>query len=237
MLDGLEPGFDCFFSPSQGFVKPYLWGWESAHAYIGVVSDSLPEPLSLIADKLAPYLASIDYRGAISTEALITKDGTPYVIDYTCRMPFPLSLAYTELYSNYSDIILSVAQDKKITAKTTAPFVACLPLSSEYAKDNWLQINIDPKQRRWIKTLDSCMAAGDIFSVRGPTNIVNLVAVGDSVPDLSKRISGLLDHVHAHGLEGKAALGSLQNIEGIISEGEKAGLKFRPQSFIVGKPG
>lgn len=140
-VEGVEPGFDCFFNGTD-WVKPYLWGIEQSKAcYLGKFVDKLPPPLQMIADKYKPLLQKIGYRGAISTEARVTKDGTPYLIDTCSRYPSPLSNAYPLAIKNYAEVVWKVAAGEPVTIQTNGTYVGAAPLAAEHAKQHFVKLD------------------------------------------------------------------------------------------------
>jgi len=224
-IEGIEPGFDLFFNGTE-FLQPYLWGYEYHSGYIGVYTKELPEPLRFVAQKLAPYLQSIDYRGAISVEMIITETGKPYVIDITARFPYPLSAVYTESINNYSQVIHNIALGNKIDLDVNCKYVGCLPLESGYADKHWLKLNFDPKLRNRIKLRMGAAIGNKFYAVKGFSNVVVLISLGNAVNEIKKELLALIKQVEAHGLEQEEIAGGFYKIEKIIQEGTKYGLNF-----------
>lgn len=227
--EGVEIGFDLFFNGTK-FLEPYLWGYEKKSAYIGVYTDKLPKPLKILADALTPYLQSINYRGAISTECFVGEDGLPYLIDVTSRYPFPLSLAYTESIKNYSDVILNIALGNDIPLDVEKRFCACIPLKSNYSLEHWAKIDLKPEFRQFIKLSMAAKKDGNYYTVGGmdPMAVVaSPISIGDSVEDVINKLIENVEGVNAHQLQ-KGNIGDIYGLEGEIEEGEKVGLNFKP---------
>jgi hypothetical protein len=175
-VEGIEPGFDCFFTNGD-WVRPYLWGIEQSKAcYLGKFVDQLPAPLQLVADKLKPVLASIDYRGALSIEARITKDGTPYLIDVCTRFPAPLSAVYTLAIENYPEVIWKVGAGEQVKIKTTGQYCGIVPLASSHAEKHYVKLDFPEDYRKYIKTRVSAKVKGKYYGVKG-TNVVFVLCV------------------------------------------------------------
>lgn len=223
-LEGVEPGFDLFHN-GKGWLKPYLYGYEFKSGYIGKISDTLPPVLKTVADGLDPYLQKIDYRGPFSSEILICK-GVPYLIDYTARMPFPLSVAYTELIDNYSEVIYKTACGEAVNIKMRGKYIGLLPLFSDYGKYHWLPIQVKPEDRKYVKFQTVAKHEDIYYVVQGLNNVVNLVAVGESVEAVCKSLEENIDKVHGHDLDAMNATGALTKIQQTIKEGVKAGIPF-----------
>jgi len=140
MMEGDEPGFDLIFNKT-GYLTPYLWGFEvSKGPYCGMIGN-LPKPLQFLADKLKTLLTQYDWRGFISTEAIIN-NGKPYLIDVCSRAPFPLGDGFTTLYSNFSEIIYKVARGLPVIPQARGKYMIVLPLLAEVNKDTPIWNNL-----------------------------------------------------------------------------------------------
>jgi biotin carboxylase len=105
-IDGVMVGVDTFFD-GNSYVRPFHFGLEVGVDAIGRFQDTtIMDDLMM---KLAKHLKKINYRGAISVEAMY--DGKEcYAIDICARFPYPLSMIYCEFIENYPDVILGVAK-------------------------------------------------------------------------------------------------------------------------------
>lgn len=187
-IEGIEPGFDCLFTNGD-WVRPYLWGVEqSKSCYIGKFVDTLPKPLELIANKLKPYLAKIDYRGALSIECRITKDGTPYLIDICTRFPYPLSAVYTLAMENYAEVIWKVGAGETVKVNPIGTYCAIVPLVTNHADKHYVKLIFPEQYRKYIKTRVSAKVKGEYYGIKG-TNVVFVLCVAGN--DWEKLIPGL----------------------------------------------
>jgi len=224
-IDGIEPGFDGFFD-GNNWVYPFLAGFEHAKScYVGryYEKDEFPKPLRLVADKLAPILRKLDYRGALSTEIRLTKDGTPYLIDVCARYPFPLSALYTESIKNYSEVIWKIANKQPVRLDVAGKYVAALPLATKHAEKNWVRLDFDPKLRKIVKTRTAAKLNNTYYGVKGMEVVYVLVAVGDDVEKLIRILELAADKVDAFGLD-TDVVGGLHKIEEVLGECPKYGL-------------
>lgn len=221
--DAVEPGFDLFFNGKE-FVKPYLYGIEfEKSCYVGRFVNILPKPLELVKVRLEEYLRSIDYRGALSTEIRITKDGRPYLIDVCSRLPYPLSAIYTEAISNYSELIYKVARGEEVRIVPTSEYVACLPLSSTAASTSWLKLDFDPKLRKYVKMRLACKTNNSYYSVKGMEVVYVLVAVGSNLDEVKKILENVKEKVDARGLITDT---SLEPLYQEVEKARKFGIPF-----------
>jgi len=199
-IEGIEPGFDLFFNGKE-FIKPMLYGFEfQKSCYLGKYVNELPKPLKLVADKLAPYLREIDYRGPISTEIRITKEGKPYLIDICSRLPYPLSAVYTESIQNYTEVVWKIAKAQSVDLKINAPYVAVLPLTSMRAEKEWVKLNFDSKLRNLVKVRVASKVNNNYYAVKGMEVVYVLVATGKTIEEVKGKLEKTVGQVDALGL-------------------------------------
>lgn len=209
-IDGVEPGFDCFFN-GKDWVKPYLWGIELGKTnYIGKFVNELPKPLQLIADKLKPMLQSINYRGALSIEARVTKEGKPYLIDTCSRFPAPLATGYQLAIENYGEVIWKVANGENVTVKNKSTYFAASPLSTPHAKDHFVRLDFPEKESKNIKVYTAAKVDGNYYAIKGETIVFVIVDAGEDYNKLIVHIRELSEKVDAYMLD-----------RGVVSEMEK----------------
>ena len=222
-LEGQEPGFDLYFNGTD-YLRPYLWGYEvSESVYLGKYCDELPKPLQLVADKLKPVLQKYDYRGAISIEAIVTKEGKPYLIDITARYAYPLSLLYTESIANYSEVIYKVAKGESVTIKNTAPYVGALPMRAQHAQKHWVRMDFKGDMK-YIKTREASKIKGVYYAVKGMPEVVVCVAAEKSPEAVMDKLKNTAqNNIEVYSLD-KDVIGSFEFGTKMISESEKYGL-------------
>lgn len=217
-IEGAEPGFDMFFNGKE-WIKPMLWGIEqSKESYVGVYMDELPKPLTEIADALKTVLAKIDYRGAMSVEARLPKNGRPYLIDICSRYPFPLSAGYTHCIKNYSEVIWKIAQGKEVKIETLGKYFVAMPIYSSEGEEHYVKITIPEKYRKFIKLRTATKVHGQIYGVKNSKVIAVASACGNDYHKLIKAVIKLSEQVSAFKVsdEAKASLGKIEKtIEGL----------------------
>jgi hypothetical protein len=222
-IDGEEPGFDLYYSSKQ-WLKPMLWGIEqSKESYVGVYVNNLPKPLAIVADKLGKVLEKLDYRGAMSIEVRVTKDGTPFLIDICSRYPAPLSALYTLSIENYSEVIYKIAQGKDVAIKTLGKYVAALPMYSNQAETNYVALDFPDKYAKYVKLRTPAKVKSQIYGVKGTKVVYVLVACGDDWKKLVYFLEKLSKKVEAFKLSDES-LASLKKIEDKIATLPQYGL-------------
>lgn len=208
LIDGEEPGFDVIFNKT-GYLTPYLWGFEVHKGpYCGILTDKLPEPLQLVADKLKPLLTRYDWRGFISTEVIIG-NGKPYLIDVCSRSPYPLGVGLTFLYENYSEITYKVARGLPVVIKPRGKYMIVLPLEQDPDIDIPLWSNVRAPFIGLVKkdnnyygvALSRVTKTNDnqYVGLPGDKNYINVVGVGSNPELLVKEIINIADKCTING--------------------------------------
>jgi hypothetical protein len=107
----VEIGFDGFCVDGK-FPEYSGMGYERKNEwYIGKIAREVSPLLIEVNDKMSSIMEDYGYRGAYTNELMITKDGTPYYTDATCRMGIPPSegqmIAYTD--ESYAQALFDIA--------------------------------------------------------------------------------------------------------------------------------
>jgi hypothetical protein len=197
-----EPlGIDAFFS--HDWYRPLLLGIEYHKAcYIGKVVNKLRPAYENLLTKLTPKLRQMDVRSAVSVEFMVGKDGKPYIIDMSCRFPFPLSASYTEFITNYSELIWRIAHKETLKLEYQSGYVGVLPIQSTNAAKDWTKLRFDHKLGKNVKLRCACRTKKDeYFAVTGIDVVYVLIAWADSIKQIVKELERLADKVHAYGLD------------------------------------
>src|SRR4030042_3170123 len=219
----VETGWDLFFN-GKDFVKPYLWGFLKDGFYIGKFSDELPSILKTVAEAIKPTLLEFNYRGAISVEVLVTKDKTPYVLDWTVRMFYPSGILYTYAIKNYSDVIFKVANGETAKIIPKGKFVGAKDIVSNYAMQNWVKVTYPKKLKDRIR-IQGAMHTGDEYAVpSGYEPMAQVVTANDSVLSVIKSTNKLADSVGAFGYEGTSV--DSRTINEMLEDAKSVGLDF-----------
>ena len=222
--DAVETGFDGFFNGLE-FIRPCMWGLETDHAYLAKYDDTLPDIMEAYINAMSPVLKKLNYRGALSTEQRAIDAETSYMIDYTCRFAYPLSLIFTESMLNYSEVIWAVANGEPIKVKKAAKYAACAPITSLHAEKNWLRLIMDKKRRDRIKFQGVFKGEGYFHCVKGSQNGATLIGLGDSIDDCIEEIKEYAEYIDADGLE-KDCIDVIDKIKKDIDKLDEIGIEF-----------
>lgn len=223
-IDGHEIGFDGFFTGSD-FILPCLWGLEHEYAYLGKYDFDLPGILSNVMYRLSKLLESYNYRGAISVEVRCPSDSKAYLIDMTCRYPYPLSLIYTESIKNYSEVIMAVADGEQIELDPVAPYAGMCNVLTHYTEKSWALLEGAEKDRKHIKMERMAKYDGSYYAVRGEDNGFTLIGTDTSLDKVIDGIKEKLEVVNCQGLE-KDTIGQIDKAKEEIEALEEIGVRM-----------
>lgn len=150
----------------------------------------LPKEVRETNEKLSGVLETYGYRGFFSTELRVTKKSF-FPTDLTCRAASPCGENLQELYSNIGEVIDAGAHGELIEPKPTAKYAAQAMISSQFAEDNWLPINIPDDIRQYVKLYHACKIEGQEYIV--PTGIDmaeigTIVCTGDTLDEAIKGV-------------------------------------------------
>lgn len=162
--------------------------------------DRLPKEVQETNSKLSSTLRSYGYRGFFSTEIRVTKDSF-YPIDFTCRAASPCGENLQELFSNLGEVIEGGVDGVIVEPKPAFPYAAQAMITSAFADENWLPIEIPPNVRQWFKLYHSCVIDGQEYIV--PTGvdmeeIGSVVGVGQTLDAAIKRVEELAGLIHGY---------------------------------------
>lgn len=195
-VEGAMLGVDTFFDGDR-FSSPRGLGIESSPDVVEKWEDS--SIFDGILEKVRPMLHEMGYRGAISVEAMY--DGKDlYVIDWTCRFPWPLALMYTECIANYPEVIAGVAKGKMPGLRITKPYTALASIMSSWttkAAGPWLPIRAKEGSR--LKLCRAIKHDGKVYAVPGVDSVVAAVyGEGDTWQEAAKAASEAVEDVDIH---------------------------------------
>lgn len=161
----------------------------------------LPKPLREVNDKMHPMLCDHDYRGFVSSEVRIGKDGKPYFIDISCRHGHPPGFLQMYMLKNYSDIIWRGANGECVEPEFDHAYGIQLHIKSAWAdREQWQPIYFDPRNRDQIKIVNPCRINGTYYCVPlrfGISACASIVGSGDSIEAARKSVEKA-----AKGIEG-----------------------------------
>ncbi len=161
------------------YAKKGIWGIEIKDlAYccsFGEVA-KFPRQILNVNDKLANTLLEFGYRGSLSTEIRVTKDGKGYLGDLTARSPEPPTPILMEMYSNYGEMAYGAALGEIVEPVTKMRYGAEVIITSEWANTEPQAIYFPESIRRFVKIKNHCIKNGTNYYV--PCNNVEMSQIG-----------------------------------------------------------
>ena len=192
-----EVGHDGVFVGSD-WLRPYLWGTEiHKNAYAGRVSNRVPPVIAETVNKLQAVLAPFDYRAWCSTEIRADAQGQTWFIDLCARAPSPLSIGYTELFDNFSEVIYSVARNRPVVPVYRGRYLVVVALESRAAEKNWVYLDFPQELRKNIKLRLGARFKGSYYTVPGLPTCFVLVGVGDDLEAVGRQVLDLVPKLDA----------------------------------------
>lgn len=225
--DAIEVGYDGFTVDGQ-FADTSFFGFEIKDlGFVGkvVAYNDLPEPIKDVNGKLSPWLKRQKYRGFISTELRVTRDGTPYLIDPCARAGSPPSEIYQDLYSNWCQIIWEGADGNMVEPEAIAKFGVEAMIHSSWADKNWQAVSFPEEIRPFVKLRNATKIDGVYYVVPtdcGLPEIGAVIGFGDTVEEAIEDVTD-----HANQVKGYYIDIKLDSIPKALHEIETAQDEFR----------
>jgi len=185
--------------------------------------DKLPEVVKVVNEKLAPLLKKFNYRNFMATEIRV-KDGVPYFIDPTMRMPGQSGEQLLETCTNLADVIWNGANGEVIDPEFKYKFSAAATMHYT-AGGEWSVLKVPEKIRKWVKLYHYCERDG-LCHFPPKSNDELGVVLG-----VSNTIDGAIDRLKEHlkEMKGESIDCNLQGFVELlkdIEEAEDHGIKF-----------
>lgn len=152
-----ESGYDGF--EVEGQVPEYSSvGYEiKDQGIIEKIFQTLPPIIEGVNKKMAPVFSDYGYRGFYSNELRITKDGSPYLIDATCRAGSPPSELTCDMYTDesYAKALFDVAAGQMPRLDPVSEYGAEIILRSSWYDKHQLRVKFPPEIDRYVKLKNS----------------------------------------------------------------------------------
>ena len=117
-----------------------------------------------------------------------------------------------------------MAQGEDVRIDTEGEYAGCLPLISEEAVHDWLDIDITKENSRNVKPVYGCNTKEGYHAVKGFLMALNLIAWGDSVKSVVNQLKDLSHEIDGHDLEIESS--GLDDIVRDIHKLEENGIEF-----------
>lgn len=221
-----EAGIDTFCVDGEEPDKCII-GYEIKDTcFVAKVFDSAPPILKIINDKFAPIMKKLGCRGNYSTEIRITKDGQPYYIDASMRVPSPPGELICEIYENWATAVWKIAHGEIPELKPVAKYGAEVILTSNWYDCHELHVKFPPKYAQNIKLKNHTRRDGEYYCVPNGNGefFGAAVAWGDTLEEAIKKVTEVVESIEAD--EFKADCSCFKDAHEQIIAGEKFGVKY-----------
>jgi hypothetical protein len=221
-----EAGYDGF-CVDGAYTGNCLVGYEvKDKGLVAKVFKEPPEIIKCVNDCLSGVYQKLGYRGHYSTEIRITKDGTPYFIDPTCRAPSPPSELMCEIYGNYAEAVWQIAGGEVPELEPLAPYGAEVILTSEWHDKHELFVEIPKDVRQWVKIKNQTKKRGDFCCVPNGNGgfFGAVVALGNTMKEACDKAMDILKEVEADELDYESDV--FAKAGEAVKAGEQFGIKF-----------
>jgi hypothetical protein len=242
----VEIGYDGFnfkgVFPSKTLFGPEI----KSKCYIGAVVnyEDLDERVREVNEKLVPELEKAGYRNFFSTEIRIAEDdenfedGTPVLIEPTCRIPSPPFEAELEIYGNLGAMLWHGSVGEVIEPEMTAKYaVACRMTHDDDAK-GWRALQIKDDIRQWVKIYDACMVDGTYWiAPKEPhaKRIGCIVGIGETIEDALEHCREVREELKDQpvGSEFDSLVDAIKELESAEEQGIEFGKDTIPAPEVV----
>ena len=225
----LELGYDGFCIDGR-YPDPSMHGVEMKDVgYIGCVMPyaQLPEPMLYVNNKMSATLKGFGYRGFMSTEIRVGKDGKFYYIDPTMRAGSPPSQVMMEMFSNWPDIIWNGAQGRIVKPIAVAKYGIQAFIYGERCDKEWMAYKYPKSLEKWFKFSFSCIVDGVRYTIPqtvGMTAMGSVVAIDNDPMKAIKKLVEYASQLEGDGLD--VRLDAIPKAVKEIHEAQKQGFMF-----------
>ena len=224
----VESGIDAFFAPGCDYFNKCFIGYEynKGPNLVRVCdTDDMPDLIEETMSAFLPILEKMDYRGPLSTEEKITKDGKHYLLDWCSRLLAPGSSIYPWAIKNWQELMYKIGRCEPCEIDIPYKYIGTLPLFSSKGEKKYNRVDIDPKYREQIRYASVCSDGKNFFAVKGQEKMAVCIAGADTWEEVLDKLRELWQYVDCDGKE-ESFVGELDNFEGVIKKGESCGIKF-----------
>lgn len=221
-----EAGYDGFQVDGQ-FTDNAIAGYEiKDKGFVGKVLEDTPDILKDMNDAFSDTFKKLGYRGNYSTELRITKDGIPYYIDATCRVPSPPGELMCEIYENWSEATYQIACGEVPCLEPKAIFGAEIVLTSGWHGEHEIHVKFPNKYKQHIKLKNHTIRDGEYYCIPNGNGefFGAVVAWGDTLDEAIKKVLEIAETVEADELEYDATI--FDKAKETIKSGEKFGINY-----------
>ena len=226
-----EPGYDGF-NINGRCPNNSLVGYEDKDKLIlSRVFRETPAILANINDSLAPFFKEKGMRGHWTIESRITDDGVAYPLDPTIRSPSPSGELMCEIYNNYAEAVLEIAEGKvpdlEIEEEDGEPIIyaAEIILKSQWHKEHELCVEFPKEIERWVKLKNYTKRDGTYYCIPngGQEFFGAVIGLGKTSEGAKKKA---IEHAEQIGADELSFDCCFDTVEKGIKAGEKFGINW-----------
>jgi hypothetical protein len=222
----LEVGYDGFCVDGE-FTENCVVGYEiKDKGFVGKVFEEPPEIVECINDAFSDTLCKLGYRGNYSTEIRVTKNGDPYYIDPTCRVPSPPGEILCEMYENWAEATYQIACGILPELKPKAEYCAEIVLTSEWHEHHELHVKFPKAIRQFVKLKNHTLRDGEFYCIPNGNGgfFGAVVAWADTLEDAIEKVLDYASQIEADECDYDESLFDAAKEQ--IEAGERHGIKY-----------
>ena len=222
----VETGGDRYCIDGQ-FTEKGLVGYEiKDKGYIFKVTNKMPKIIDDIDEKMGPVLGKNNYRGAWSTECRINKNGDVRFTDATARFGSPPGEAMCEIFKDFGQTVLDVADGIVPDLKEVATYGATIILTSWFNEEKEICVQFPKEFKQNVKLQNCYKYKDDYYCVENETDgyFGSVATWGNSIKEVTEKAKEIAESVVCLGKEYNSSV--FDEAEECIKAGEKFGINF-----------
>jgi len=161
----VEVGYDGYCVDGE-FTKNCIVGYEiKDRGFVAKVFAEIPEIVGSINDAFSETLKKLGGRGNYSTEIRVTKAGMQFYIDPTQRVPSPPGELMCEIYENWAEATVAIANGELPELKPKALYGAEVILCSAWHDEHEIHVKFPAKFKQHVKLKNHKIVDGEYYCV------------------------------------------------------------------------
>jgi hypothetical protein len=221
-----EAGYDGYCVDGE-FTGNCIVGYElKDKGLVAKIFEEPPEVVKSINDAFGPTLKKLGYNGNYSTEIRITKDGKPYYIDPTCRVPSPPGELMCEMYENWAEVTYQVACGQLPILEPKAVYGTEIILTSDWHNHHELHVAFPKAIRQHVKLKNHTLRDGEYYCIPNGNGgfFGAVVAWADTLDEAIEMVLSYAKQIEADELEYDEGL--FDDAKKQIEAGERHGIVY-----------
>lgn len=221
-----EAGYDGLCLDGECTVNSLAGYEDKDKRIVSMVQPETPEILGRINKAFAPKHKELGIRGHFSTEIRITKEGKPYFIDPTERIPSPPGGIFPKIYKNYPEAVYEIADGSLPVLKPVAKYGVEIILTSPFNECHEICVEFPKEHADNIVMKNHFRRDGEYYVVpnRNSGFWGSVVTWGNNWKKVADDAREIAKTVICEGLECDTS--PFDNVQEIIEAGETHGIPF-----------